>query len=111
MSFEEMIRTTVISAVREVIRAELADAIKAGGAPAAGVYLSPAKAAEVAGVHPDTVRLWMKLGKLPKHKAGQRYRVRRDELDRFLASEPSPEFSDNSAEEIAALILNKKKAQ
>lgn len=43
-------------------------------------------------LHPDTVRRWLRAGQLPAVNLGGRrgYRVRRSELDRFLASLSTP---------------------
>jgi len=56
-----------------------------------------AKAAEMADVHPDTIRGWVKAGELAGHRAGRELRIRRDELRRFLEggdaqnNRPTPE--------------------
>lgn len=52
-------------------------------------YVSAARAAEIAGVTPATVRGWMRLGKLRPHRAGRLARVRVDELRAFLGGEAS----------------------
>jgi excisionase family DNA binding protein len=43
-------------------------------------------------LHPDTVRRWLRAGQLPAVNLGGRrgYRVRRSELDRFLAALSTP---------------------
>jgi excisionase family DNA binding protein len=43
-------------------------------------------------LHPDTVRRWLRAGQLPAVNLGGRrgYRIRRSELDRYLASLSTP---------------------
>lgn len=66
-------------------------------------YLSTRVAATLAGVHPATVRDWMRRGLLHEHRAGRELRVRRDELCAFLArgaSAPTRVDVDLRAEQI-----------
>lgn len=48
-------------------------------------------------LHPDTVRRWLRAGQLPAVNLGGRrgYRIRRSELDRFLASLSTPSRDTN----------------
>lgn len=55
-------------------------------ATTAGEYLSIAEAAAIASVAPQTVRRWVRAGDLNGYKAGRVLRVKRAELDAFLAS-------------------------
>jgi excisionase family DNA binding protein len=68
----------------------------------ASEYLSVARAAEIAEVHPDTIRGFIREGRLKRYKAGREWRVKRADLDRLLEEmarpaplvpppEPSPE--------------------
>ena len=57
------------------------------------IFVSAARAAEVAGVQPAAVRRWISRGDLPSHRAGRLIRVRRDDLMAFL-SRPSARRDD-----------------
>jgi excisionase family DNA binding protein len=56
--------------------------------------LSPAQVAAEIGVHIDTVREWIRSGKLPAARLGYRtIRIRREDLDAFLGkggTDPGP---------------------
>ena len=61
-------------------------------------------AATVASVNEGTIRRWVRAGKLRGYRAGRVLRVRRDELDRMLATgrrAPSKASNDESPEELA----------
>ena len=86
----DMLGPIVEATVRRVVREELARR------PGADEYLSIARAAQVADVAPATVRDWIAQGKLRRYQAGRELRVRRAELDQFMAEHtdgraPSPE--------------------
>lgn len=69
----------LLELVRRVIRDELGQ--REG-------YISVREAAEVARVHPSTVRTWQREGHLPVHRAGRRVRVLLSELRALLANPP-----------------------
>ena len=48
------------------------------------VWLSVEDIAKELGVHPDTVRSWIRERKLQATKLGRDYRIRRVDLDKFL---------------------------
>lgn len=50
-------------------------------------WLTVAQAAEVLQVHPETVREWLRAGRLPGHLISRRagYRIRQGDLERFLS--------------------------
>ncbi len=60
-------------------------------------YMPVAQAARMAAVTPDTIRAWIRQGRLREHSAGRELRVRRSDLERLLAeprrleNEPAPE--------------------
>ena len=70
--------------IAEVVRAELAHR---DTKPANDEYISTADAAEIARVAPSTIRRWVRARQLAKHGTGPRVRIRRDELERYLAGE------------------------
>ena len=80
--------------IESKVRRAVADALRPDE------YLTPIEAAKLARVHPDTVRRWVKAGKLTKLEVGARYRVSRIELERFLRSGASND--EMSPEEMAA---------
>lgn len=98
MDLEVLIRDTV----RAVLREELRSALAEFKARAPGEYLTVAQAAEVAQVAPDTVLRWLGNARLKGSRAGARWRVRRDEIDRFLSE---PQKSGLTPEEAAARAL------
>jgi excisionase family DNA binding protein len=69
--------------IADVVRAELGKTPK----PANDEYLSTAEAAQIARVTTGTVRRWVRARQLTKHGTGARVRIRRDELERYLAGE------------------------
>jgi len=76
-------------ALREIIRDELRSVIRQelGQKPAAaGDYVSAAEAAQIAAVSPQTIRAWIRQGKLKQFNAGRVIRVRRLELGALMAS-------------------------
>jgi excisionase family DNA binding protein len=58
------------------------------------IYLSVARAADVAEVNPATVRKWVEEGRLGRYRAGRELRVKRSELDRLLATGWAEEETD-----------------
>jgi excisionase family DNA binding protein len=84
VSFETEIRGILREEIRSALRDMLPTAAPAPKAPAA--YLSTREAAELVGVRPETVREWVASGDLPPHGAGKVLRVRRDQLEAFMAS-------------------------
>jgi excisionase family DNA binding protein len=79
-------------AVRDVVREEIETVLRRMGhshsqpATPASEYLSIADAAELVHVHPATLRSWINEGRLRGHRAGRHHRVKRSELEAFLAS-------------------------
>ncbi len=79
--------------VEAVVRHEL-DAAQVGGAHgAAGDLMTPTEAARVAGVTAETVRRWVRRGRLADHGVGRGVRVRRAEL-RALNDPAPPSVED-----------------
>ena len=111
MSVEDAIAAAVEARLRPVLERVLSKVaqIEASTVAADG-YLSTAKAAELAEVHPDTIVAWVKAGKLPEHRAGRELRVRRDELHRFMAVSRS-RTDDESAEDESSRILERRRRE
>ena len=59
------------------------------------IYLSVARAADVAEVNPATVRKWVEEGRLGRYRAGRELRAKRSELDRLLATGWADEETDS----------------
>ncbi len=76
----------------EGLRAFIADVVRSelklsNSKPANDEYLSTADAAHIAKVTPGTIRRWVRGKLLTKHGSSSRVRIRRDELERYLAGE------------------------
>lgn len=86
------LRTALAAAEREPVGP------RAAGEASVTAYLSPEQAAELLGVHHQTIRGYIRSGKLPALRiAGERaVRIRRDNLDRLL--EPLPVSESESGE-------------
>ena len=46
-------------------------------------------------IHPATVRIWIKTGRLRAVRVGREWRVRRSELDRTVMSDASPAYAEH----------------
>jgi excisionase family DNA binding protein len=49
-------------------------------------------------IHPATVRIWIKSGRLAAVRVGREWRVRQSEVDRALVSDASPAYAQQEAE-------------
>jgi excisionase family DNA binding protein len=91
--------------LRDIIRDEVRTAIRQemGKKPAtAGDYLSIAEAAEITSLAPQTIRRWVRMGRLTEYKAGRVLRVRRSELETLLAPSPDKDSADSLSPEALA---------
>jgi len=101
--FEDAIRTIV----REELR-PLREALAALKAPAAVAELmTPAEAAELARRSPETIRAWVRAGKLKRFGTNGRLLVRRDELFKLLESE-SERVTDDELEAMAGQLTGRR---
>jgi|GEM_PF-2416627 len=81
---ETELRGIIRDEVRSAIRQEL------GRKPAAtGDLVKVAEAAQIASVTTQTIRVWLRAGRLKEYRAGRVLRVRRSELEEFLATGPT----------------------
>lgn len=102
------------SALREIIRDEIRTVIRQelGRKPAAaGDYVSVSEAAQIASVQAQTIRAWVRSGKLTEYKAGRVLRVRRSELEAFLAKGVTPDDADASPEQLADRRFRERQAE
>jgi excisionase family DNA binding protein len=88
VSFEAELRLVVRQAVRDAVREEMRELVQevAGREPAA--FLRVGEAAEVAAVHPQTVRRWIARRRLPVHGEGRMVRIKRQDLERLMKGGP-----------------------
>jgi len=99
-----------IRAAVEALVTALVDAARAPQPAPAAEYLSTTDAATVASVNEGTIRRWVRAGKLRGYRAGRVLRVRRDELDRMLATGrrvTSKASNDESPEELALRAVSR----
>lgn len=101
-SIEEAIEARVRTAIREETRA-LREALERLAPPDDSEYLTAAQVAKLTKFDEDTVRRWMRTGKLPSRRVGSRKRVRRSDLERFLAKDPGGD--ERTPDEIADELL------
>jgi excisionase family DNA binding protein len=60
-------------------------------------WLTVPQVSEELKLHPATVRVWIKTGRLAAVRAGRTWRVRRSEVDRALLSDASPAYRRDGA--------------
>jgi excisionase family DNA binding protein len=94
---------TLEQALAELVKALREEIAAAAKQPANDTteFMTVAEAAQHARVSAATVRRWVRVGELTKHKAGTRVIVRRDELEKFLTCEIIPIDAHLSLEEQA----------
>lgn len=73
-----------LDALRAVIAQVVRDELAKSDAKPPDEYMSTTAAAQLADVAVVTIRRWVKIGKLPEHRAGRLVRVRRADLERLL---------------------------
>lgn len=104
MSFEETLAAIIEAKLAPIMAALKRLEAQNRTSNAGDEYLSVRKAAQVAEVHPDTIRTWVKAGRLANHRAGRELRIRRDELHRFLESDDVQKNRLTPEEEAAAIL-------
>src|ERR1700759_1367695 len=57
-------------------------------------WLTVQQVSEELKIHPATVRVWIRQGRLNAVRAGKGFRLRRSDVDRALGSEASPDSGD-----------------
>jgi len=110
MSLEESVRTLVREEMQRVLREELpalVAALRPAGDPG-DQYLSVQKAAEFAEVHPDTIRAWVKEGRISGARAGRELRVLRSALRRFLEAGDSADDRETPEQEAATILARRR---
>lgn len=68
----------------------MADPIRGVAPSGEDPWLTVPQVAADLNIHPATVRVWIKAGRLAAVRAGRTWRVRRSDLDRALLAEASP---------------------
>lgn len=109
MSIEDTIRQSVREEVRQVVREELRTALaelRPAGPPDA--LLTVEQVAERAGgVTPETVRGWVRTGRLAARRAGHRFLIEPRALDAFLAGVVAPAKGELGDDEHLALLVDR----
>jgi len=54
-------------------------------------------------IHPATVRIWIKTGRLAAVRVGREWRLRQSEVDRALVADASPAYAQQEAEALPQL--------
>ena len=106
-TLRDVVRNEVRTVFREELRAALGDPDTRHSAPSA--FMSIKQAADHVAVHPDTVRNWIKTGKLPEHRAGRGLRVRRTELEQCLQGLQSNDGRLGPEEEAMAILARRRR--
>lgn len=76
--------------IRKIVREEIGKALQEVSPKALDdeTYLSTAESAKFAKVTQGTIRLWIHDGRLPRHSAGRKLRVRRLDLETLMSLPP-----------------------
>jgi excisionase family DNA binding protein len=94
---DDHLRELMRQAVEDAIDAKLGSLVSHRDRPEHPEYLTTKEAARIARVEPDTVRDWLKSGRLARHGTTRHLLVRLDQLEAFLStaatgeSEPTDE--------------------
>ncbi len=96
----------IADVVRSVIREEIKEI---GQSKATDSFLPVSEAAELAGVAPGTIRAWIDEGRLGRYHAGRVLRVKRRELEDYLASPPPANDNEMSPETRAMMIFRNRR--
>lgn len=70
-----------------------------------GRILTVEQAAEKLQVRPNTVRAWLRQGKIPGRKIGRVYRVPEDELDASLSGQQTAEVRERPSIDLSKLVV------
>ena len=106
ITFPEEFREMLRAIVREEIRAALTEVPRTDAEQDA--YLSVRRAAAFVDVHPDTIRAWIKAGRLSGYRAGRELRVLRSELRHFLAVGDSAVHRESPEEEAERIFARRR---
>jgi excisionase family DNA binding protein len=105
-AFEQYFAEIVRRAVREELAAAtltMTAALPPAGAPSE--YLTIARAAQIATLHPCTIREWIKDGSLKAYRCGSRgYRILRTDLDGRLTVEAADPTNEHIHERVDAIL-------
>lgn len=95
---DNLLRAFIADEVRRVVRDEITP--KSAGAE----FLSVGEAARIASTSRQTIRKWLRHGRLKRHAVGRSLRVLRSDLERALATPPPGrgKIVPESPEELAA---------
>jgi excisionase family DNA binding protein len=92
LGLEAALRRVVADTVRQVLREELGSMLRnalavapAGQDHGDDRYISVKAAAQLVGVRTETIRSWLQAGSFPAYRAGRILRIRRAELESYLA--------------------------
>lgn len=106
--FRRTLREESRSLVREELRAALAEVTPRNDqspADPAAEFLPVPGAARTAAVHERTIRRWISEGHLTAYRAGRVYRIRRRELEDYLARAPREACTTTDIQRRAREIL------
>jgi excisionase family DNA binding protein len=100
---------TIEETIRDIVREEVERAVRGLASPAPmqllPAYLAVREAADLSKVRPETVRGWVNSGALPRRGIGRIIRVRRDQLEAFLAVGVTSRNADLDLDERARDII------
>jgi excisionase family DNA binding protein len=108
VTFEDTIRATVRDVVREELR-PLRELLEQLAPRASDDLLTVRQAAELAHVHPNTVRNWIEDGQLPRRRSGRKYLVERVALRKLLEVGPRRPPAEQAPVDVAAAILARRR--
>jgi excisionase family DNA binding protein len=101
----DILRDEIRTAVREELRAQLGAPDAEPKQPAPEKLLQVEQVAEICGsAKPETVREWIRSGRLIARKAGHRYVVRPADVDRFLTQQQQPEATPDADEQLDRIM-------